>query len=312
MNSTGLQLAQLFLFPGVLYLVSGALLINWIDRLLVARWQGRVGPPWYQPLADLIKLLSKEDILTLGTSRKASALLPIGAVALTLTAGLYIPSGYRAVSSFEGDLIVVLFLFSLPTLAYFLAGWVSPSVYGVIGGNRSLLQFFSYEVPLLMALIIPAVRAGSWSIADLVRAQSGLRWHVFTMPLGFGIAIVSLIGKLKRVPFDTPHAKTEVGAGPLTEYSGRKLALWKLVITLQAFVGLSLLADVYLGGGASSWGHWAFAVFAGKLLFLVVVLSLVQVLFARLRIDQIAIVGWRVLVPLGLLQMLATIWMGGT
>lgn len=306
-----LKLFQLLIFPGALYLIAAGLLIHWIDRVLVARWQGRIGPPWFQPLADLIKLFTKEDILPYGADRTMGALLPILSVAATMAASLYIPSGDVLVDSFQGDLIVVLFMLSIPSLSYFLAGWITPSVYSVIGGNRSLLQYFSYEVPLMMGLVAPAIYSHSWNIATLVRAQSGYHWHAFPMPIGLAMALIGLIGKLKRVPFDIPHAKSEIGAGPLTEYSGRKLALWKLSVILQTLVGLSLIVALYLGGADLAWGHWGVGVFWVKLLALVVLLSLVQVLYARLRIDQMAEIGWRALVPLGIVQMLAIIWMEG-
>ena len=305
------KLGQLLFFPGALYLITASLFITWIDRWLVARWQGRVGPPWFQPVADLLKLLSKEDITPYGTDTLASTLLPILAVSATMTANLYIPVGNNALYSFDGDLIVVLFLLSIPTLAYFLAGWLTPSVYSIIGGNRSLLMYFSYEVPLVVGLAAPAVYSQSWNIMSLMGAQHGYRWHAFMLPVGFAVSIVGVIGKLKRVPFDIPHAKSEIGDGPLTEYGGRKLALWKLTISLQMLVGLNLLVAVYLGGADRLWAHWGYAIFAVKMISLVMLLSLIQVLYARLRIDQMAHIGWRVLVPLGILQMLAAMWMGG-
>jgi len=304
-------LGKLLIFPGLVYSIFASLFITWVDRLLVARWQGRVGPPWFQPAADLLKLLAKEDVVPDGTDTKASALLPILAVSTTMAASLYIPVGSKAIHSFEGDLVVVLFLLSIPTLAYFLAGWATPSVYSVIGGNRALLQYLSYEVPLVAGLAAPAIYSQSWNVMGLMDAQHGYRWHAFVLPVGFVISLLGIIGKLKRVPFDIPHAKSEIGEGPLTEYSGRKLALWKLTVSLQMLVGLNLLVAVYLGGADRIWAHWGFGVSALKTMFLVMLLSLVQVLYARLRIDQMAAIGWRVLVPLGLLQMLGAIWIGG-
>ncbi|MHB1355093.1 MAG: complex I subunit 1 family protein [Anaerolineae bacterium] len=312
MNTILLILGQLLIFPGFLFLVLASLFITWIDRVLVARWQDRVGPPWYQPMADLLKLFGKEDVTPHGTLAFASALLPILAVAATLTASLFIPIGHWSPYAFEGDLILVIFLLSIPTLAYFLAGWVTPSIYSFIGGNRALLQYFSYEVPLLVALVAPAVYSQTWSITQLVDAQRGYHWHVLLLPVGFCISIIGFIGKLKRVPFDIPNAKSEIGEGPLTEYSGRKLALWKLSVSLQTWVGLTLLEAVYLGGADRIWGNWGILIFAIKILVLVAVLSLIQVLYARLRIDQMAIIGWRILVPLGILQILVAVWTGGS
>ncbi|MBC7235860.1 MAG: NADH-quinone oxidoreductase subunit H, partial [Chloroflexi bacterium] len=249
-------LLKLLLFPGILYLVIMALLLTWLDRKFVALWQGRIGPPLYQPLADLIKLLAKEDILPEGTDLITATALPLVALTSTMTASLLVPVGNHVVHSFEGDLIVALFLLSIPSLAYFLAGWVTPSVYGVLGGNRSLLQYFTYEVPLLLGMAGPAVYARSWSVAALMDAQRGYHWHLMVLPLGFAVALVGLLGKLERVPFDIPHAKSEIGAGPLTEYSGRKLALWRLSNALQTLVGINLLVAVYLGGADRIWGPW--------------------------------------------------------
>ena len=299
---------HLIVIPGALYLVAAALLAAWLDRKMVALWQARVGPPWYQPFADLVKLFAKEDIMPVGGSQALGAALPIFALACTLTAGLNVPVCGYAAGSFAGDLIVVLFLLSLPTLGQFLAGWLTPSVYGVIGGNRSLLQYFAYEVPLLMGMLAPAVLSRSLTIATLTQAQQPWGWHLFMLPVGFAISLLGLIGKLKREPFDIPNAKSEIGAGPLTDYSGRKLALWKLTVALQTIVGLHLLTNVYLAGTGPATGAWGIPVYALKTFLLLALLSLVQALYARLRIDQLSRVGWRVLVPLGLAQLLFSIW----
>ncbi|MFH1085950.1 MAG: complex I subunit 1 family protein [Chloroflexota bacterium] len=303
-------LVKLLIFPGALYLLATALFLTWVDRKMVALWQGRVGPPVFQPLADVIKLLAKEDITTVGTDRLASAVLPLLALTCSMTAGLLVPVGHDAVSSFEGDLIVALFLLSLPTQALFLAGWLSGSVYSVLGGNRALLQYFSYEVPLLLGAAAPGVLRQSWSIAALADAQVGWHWHLFVLPLGFGIATLGLIGKLERVPFDIPHAKSEVGAGPLTEYSGRRLALWRLTGQIQTLVGINLLVAIYLGGADGVWGQWGVLIYALKVLVFMVGLTVIEVLYARLRIDQMADIGWRLLAPLGLVQMLVALWLG--
>ncbi len=303
-------LFHVLVFPGLLYVLAASLLVHWLDRKLVALFQGRVGPPVYQPLADIIKLFAKEDITIRGADAALSAVLPIVSIASVLTAALYVPVGDWAAADFEADLIVVLFLLSIPTLGYFMAGWTAPSFFGALGGNRSLLQYFSYEVPLLLGLTAPALLTRCWSIMGLVSAQAQGGWSVFWQPVGFMVSVVGLIGKLKRVPFDIPHAKSEVGAGPLTEYSGRKLALWKLTVMMQTLVGVNLLVAVYLGGGAPFVGLAGFAAYGLKAALMVTMLALVQVLFARVRIDQMAAFGWLYLVPAGLAQMLFTVWMG--
>ena len=294
----------LLLFPGFAFLFFWAMAFRWIDRRIIARLEGRIGPPWFQPLADFIKLMAKEDILPLGTDEAVATILPIISLAAVMTTSLYIPIANKTVISFEGDLIVVLFLLSIPALAYFIAGWISVGVYSVIGGNRALLQYFSYEVPFLITLSGPAILSGSWSISQIVHQQAQTVWGIFVQPLGFLLALIGLIGKLKRSPLDIPKAKSEIGAGPLTEFSGRKLALWYLTLHMQMVVGIFLLANLFLGG--SSVG----LVFVAKALLILLILSLASVLYARLRIDQLMNLGWRVLVPLALLQMMIIIWVG--
>jgi len=318
------QLVALLVFPGFGFLFICALAFQWIDRKVAARLQGRIGPPWFQPLADFIKLMAKEDLLPIGANERACAALPIVSLAAILTAALYVPVSGWVASTFEGDLIVVLFLLSIPALTYFLAGWFSVSVFSVVGGNRSLLQYFSYEVPFLMALSGPAVLSGSWSITHIAAHQSQTTWMAFVQPLGFLLAFVGLIGKLKRSPFDIPKAKSEIGAGQLTEFSGRKLALWHLTLHMQTVVGIFLLVNVFLGSSgvwpvvpvAQSLEPFGYAqdalveglVFSVKALLILLALSVASVLYARLRIDQLASLGWRVLAPLALAQMLIIIW----
>ncbi len=296
-------------FPGALFLFICAWGFEWLDRRVLARLQGRVGPPWFQPLADVIKLLAKEDILPVGASRWASEALPILSLAAVMAGILYIPIGERAAHAFEGDLVVVLFLLSVPALAYFLAGWVTGGIYSIIGGSRSLLQYFSYEVPFLMALSGPAILSGSWSISQITQWQAQTTWIALIQPIGFLLGLTGLIGKLKRTPFDIPKAKSEVVAGPLTEFSGRKLALWHLSIQCKTVVGIFLLTNLFWGGaGLFILPPWL--TFGLKSLLILLTLSLISALYARLRIDQMASLGWRVLAPLALAQMMITIWIG--
>ncbi len=302
---------RLLVYPGFLFLFFCAMLFSWLDRRIIARVQGRVGPPWYQPLADFIKLLTKEDVLTTGAHALASSVLPMVSLVSVLTAALYVPVAGVSADSFDGDLIVVLFLLSMPALTYFLAGWVSVGVYSIIGGHRSLLQYFSYEVPFLIALAGPAVLSGSWRIADIIAYQGHTIWGALTQPLGFLLAVVGLIGKLKRDPLDIPKAKSEVVGGPLTEFSGRKLALWHLALDMQTVVGIFLLVNLFLGGSRFLTGLPAFPVFALKALGVLLMLSLASALYARLRIDQLATLGSRWLAPLALLQVAVVLWMRG-
>lgn len=303
-------LFYLLIFPGVLFQVFCGLVFQWIDRKLLARFQRRVGPRWYQPLADLLKLLSKEDLLPKGASDWVTSILPLVSLASVITAGLYIPIAGFSPVSFEGDLIVVMFLMGVPTLAYYLAGMTSVGIYSILGGARSLLQYFSYEVPLLLAISGPAILSGSWSVTGILNAQAELGPFVLFQPVGFGLAVVGLIGKLKRDPLDIPKAKSEVVAGSLTEFSGPKLAFWRLIMDIQAVVGIYLLINLFFGMPLQGPPLTASIIFWVEVLLVTFFLGASSSIFARLRIDQLAGLGWRILVPVGILQLLFVILMG--
>jgi NADH-quinone oxidoreductase subunit H len=303
-------LFYLLIFPGFLFLYLCSWLFEYLDRKLLARFQRRIGPPWYQPLADLIKLFSKEDLMPQGANEVVAIALPIVSLCAVLTAGIYVPVAGFSPESFEGDLIIVLFLLSIPTLAYYLAGVTSVGIYSLLGGARSLLQFFSYEVPLLIALSGPAVLAGSWSIREIIARQSETGAFLLFQPLGFLLAVIGLIGKLKRDPLDIPKAKSEVVAGSLTEFTGVKLGFWHLVMNIQAVVGIFLIINLYIGWTSAGNPLLNMTIFLIQWLAMILLLSTASAVFARLRIDQLAGLGWKILVPLSLLQLTVVILMG--
>lgn len=303
-------LFYLLVFPGLIFQIICGFIYEWIDRKFLARFQRRVGPPWYQPLADLIKLFSKEDLLPERANDFVAALLPLVSLSAVLTAGLYIPIAGFTPYSFEGDLIVIIFLMSVPTLAYYLAGIVSVGIYSILGGGRSLLQFFSYEVPLLITLSGPALLGGSWSVEQIMNTQADLGPFILYQPLGFILAVVGLIGKLKRDPLDIPKATSEVVGGSLTEFSGVKLGIWHIVMNVQAVVGIFLLVDLYFGWTMLANPLISIVIFIVESLTLTLILSTTSAVFARLRIDQLAGLGWKILVPLALLQLGFVILMG--
>ena len=303
-------LINLLVFPGLLFLFACAMLFQWVDRKLYARLQSRVGPPWYQPLADFIKLLAKEDVLPEAADERMCAALPLVAFAAVATAILYVPVGRTTSYAFEGDLIVVAFLLWVPTLALSLAGWLSAGPFGLVGGLRALTQLFAYEVPFLMALCGPALLAGSWSISELAAFQNGRIWTAALQPIGLLVALTCLVGKLERVPFDIPEADTEIVAGVLTEFSGRKLALFRLALDMEMVVGCALMGNLFLGGFNSLFLPTAIT-FLLKTLLVLFALSCIRALFARLRLDQMVRLSWGVLAPLSLAQLAAAVWMKG-
>jgi NADH-quinone oxidoreductase subunit H len=290
----------LLFFPGGVFVILISLAYEWVDRKLVARLQNRIGPRWFQPLADVVKLLAKEEVVPDRVNARLFVSLPVIALAGALTAVLYVPLiGLAPSFSFPGDLVVAVYLLSLMTLCLGLAGSNTPNRFSLIGATRTLTLLFSYEAPFLLALLGPAIVAGSWQISDIT-AQTAGRWIVLTQPIGFVIALIGLMGKLELPPFDAPEAETEIVAGALTEYSGRGLALFRLGKGVELVVGLTLIAALYLGGLVDPLD------FLLKTLGLLLVLATLQALFARLRIDQIGR-WWRYASLVVLLQWLAII-----
>jgi NADH-quinone oxidoreductase subunit H len=303
------DLVALALFPGGLTLGMVALAYEWANRKLVARLQNRLGPRWFQPLADLIKLLAKDEVVPERAIRVLFVGLPIVALAGVLTVALYVPLfGLGPAYSFPGDLIVAVYLLSLPTMCIGLAGASNADRFSLIGAARELTQFFSYEAPFLLGLLGPALVAGSWQISDIVAYASG-RWLVLTQPIGFAVTLVGLMGELELPPFDAPEAETEIVAGALTEYSGRGLAFFRLAKDVELLVGLALIAAFYLGGPPLGTLPLALSalIFLAKTLGLLVVLAILETIFARLRIDQTVGLWWRYGVLLVLVQWFVTI-----
>jgi NADH-quinone oxidoreductase subunit H len=299
-------LLKMLVFPGGLTLIALGLLYEYIDRKLVARFQNRVGPRVLQPLADTIKLLAKEEVIPAGVIPLFFVSLPIIAMAGALTAGLYIPlAGFAPSFSLPGDLIITVFLLGLLTICIGLAGANTADRFSLLGATRTLTQLFSYEAPFLLALLCPAILADSWQISIVDTSVTGHVWLALPLFIGFFVAVIGLMGKLELAPFDAPEAESEIVAGALTEYSGRGLALFRLGKDVELVIGITLVSAFYLGGLSNPLE------FLLKTLGLLVVVAALQALFARLRIDQVVGLWWRIGALLALLQLLIVVILKG-
>jgi len=306
------SLFYILIFPGFAFLVIFGLAAEYIDRKLYARLQNRVGPPWFQPLADFIKLAGKEDIVPEEANKRMFKMMPIFSLTATVAAIFYIPIfGRHALYSFEGDLIVVLYFLTIPTLTYFLGGWYSTSLYSKIGAVRALTQLFAYEVPLLMSILAAALLAGTWSLAGMALFYNQHPWCWIFNLLGFAISCITFLGKLEKVPFDIPEAETEIVGGTFTEYGGRLLGLFRLNIDVETVVGSSLLAAVFMPFGLGLGPIAGFCLYIIKVLSVICLLSLLRTIFARLRIDQMISFCWKYLSPLAFLQILINLTLKG-
>jgi NADH-quinone oxidoreductase subunit H len=314
-------LLYLFVYPGLLFLFLYSTFAEWFDRKVYARLQNRIGPlhtgrsGLLQPIADFIKLMAKEDIVPEKADKFMFSALPVFAIAIVCTAAMCMPLWHFQVSavtynSFPGDLIVVVYLLSLPTVIFFLAGWHSTNFFSMIGGVRVLTMLFGYEIPLLLAVLSPAILAGSWRLAEIAQFYQGRPLFLLPNILGFFIAVVCLQAKLERVPFDIPHAETEIVGGTFTEYSGKKLAFFRLLSDIEMVVGAGLIAAVFMGGfpGGLIWGLVYFIV---KTLVVIFLLSALRAATGRIRIDQMVNFSWRYLAPLGVVQLLIIIIIKG-
>jgi NADH-quinone oxidoreductase subunit H len=181
------------------------------------------------------------------------------------------------------------------TICIGLGGTIIPNRFSMIGATRALTQVFSYEAPFLLALLGPAMMAGSWTISQ-INFYASSHWLILTQPVGFVVALIGLMGKLELPPFDAPEAETEIVAGALTEYSGRGLALFKLGKAVELLVGLTLVAAFFLGGLNNPLE------FLLKTLALLVLMAALSALITRLRIDQV-VHYWRFGALLALGQM---------
>ncbi len=306
-----IMLFKMIIFPGLLFLCVYAVILEFLDRKLYARMQNRVGPKWYIPVADFIKLIGKQSILPKDANHPMMKAMPYVSLAGVASAFIYIPvAGLSTTFSFEGDLIIVLYFLTFPAIAQFLAGWYSRSLYATVGAYRVVTQMFAYEVPLFMGLLAPAVLAESWSIAGIA-AFYGQKPMLIAVELpAFIVTVVASQCKLARMPFDAPEAETEIVSGPYVEYGGRLLAFFRLSQDAETLVLISLIAAIFLplttGITAVNVVLWFV-----KTLVILFLMSFMRAVMARLRVNQTVSLCWKGLAPVALIQMIANILIRG-
>ncbi len=311
--------ARVLVFPGFLFLLVLVLFFDWLERKIAARFQNRMGPSYtgpfgiLQPIADYIKLFSKEDITPKQTNKLLFVAAPLLAFSLFVFALFFIPidgSNVVLYSSFEGDLILVLLLVTLANFGIFLSGWASLNPYSGIGATRVLTQFLGYDIPLIILAIGPAFLAKSLSIVNITASQT--LPFALLIPWCCILFFLVLQAELEKDPFDIPHAETEIVGGYETEYSGRKLAFIKLSEDFQFLIGAALVTVLFLGGahGPVLFGMpelWHVFWFMVKTIGVVFILEYVGNVAARLRIDQVVHGNWKLLIPLSILSLALTV-----
>ena len=312
---------RILVFPGFSFILLLTLFADWMERKLEARIQNRVGPlvagPYglLQPLADFIKLLTKEDIQPRDAKKYIFKFAPLVAFTIMVFAMCFLPIDGASVLStggFNGDLIVILAFVTIANFLLFLSGWASSNPYGAIGSARVLTQFLGYDIPLFMIALTPAFIASSLSIAQIALVQATqLLPFIILAPWAFVLFVITLQAELEKDPFDIPHAESELVGGLETEYTGGKLAFLHLTRDVQIVFGAALVTELFLGGpyGPVFFGapwFWYTLWFVLKVLGVIVISEYITCVFARLRIDQVLSANWKFLLPAAILSLLLT------
>ena len=316
MSSWGLSEGLITLILAVLGVVILAtfvlivdILLVWIERKIVARFQDRLGPnrvgPYgiIQPIADVIKLLIKEDIMPVGADKFIFNLAPIIALATVLLLWAVVPFAPTIIGAdINVAVLYVVAIGSIGTLGIIMAGWASNNKYALLGAFRTVAQMIAYEVPMIIALLVPVLLARSMGMQTIVAAQSP--WYIFVVPLAAVIFFISSIAELGRTPFDISEAESEIVAGFHIEYTGMKFGLFYAGELLHALTVSSLIATLFLGGWRGPFVDQVpilGPVYLFIKAFLVYYLIMwVRYSFPRVRIDQMLGFNWKFLTPLAL------------
>jgi len=285
-------------FPGFLFSSIIGLLLTWVDRKVTARIQWRVGPPWFQPFADFSKLLSKETLIPINASRFLFLMAPIlSIIAITAVGTMLFTMNFYPGISFLGDLIVLIYLLTLPPLATIIGASASKNPLAAVGASREMTLYFGYELPFITAVIITIIKTGGMiRIGDIITYQHihGPILYSVSGIIAMIVALLSMQAKLGYVPFDIAEAEQELMAGVYTEYSGFALALFKLTKAMMLFLLPCFLITIFWGGFVTWWAIL-------KLLLLVVLIILIKNTNPRLRVDQALKFFWVGLMPLAII-----------
>ncbi len=311
-------LAKIAAILGVLLL--GASYLVWLERKLLARFQIRLGPNragifgLLQPIADAVKLLTKEDLIPEKADSFIFQLAPAVVAFTALLMFAVVPVGPElqlfghSVPMVITDINVgLLFVFALSSLGVYgvaLGGWASNSKFALLGGIRGAAQMISYELALGLSLVPVVMLAGSFSLTEIVDAQSRI-WFIFVQPVSFAIFVIAAMAESKRIPFDLPEAENELGAGFHTEYSGMRFGLFFLGEYVHIQVLGALVAVFFLGGWRGPLLPpvvWLLL----KIFFVAAIMIWIRGTLPRLRYDQLMALGWKVLIPASLINIVFT------
>jgi len=292
-------------------IVMNVIALVYLERKISAYFQMRLGPNRFGPrgtlqtVADAIKLLTKEDIIPAAADRWVFLLAPILIFVPTIMVYAIIPWGEGMIAV---DLnIGILYFFAIAstsTICLLMAGWGSNNKYSLMGGMRSVAQMISYEIPLVFSVVGVIMIVGSLKMTDIVAAQKDI-WFIILQPVAFLIYFIAGCAELNRAPFDLPEGEQEIIAGPTTEYSGMRWALFYLAEYTNLVASSAIMTALFLGGGHGPWlPSWLW--FIIKVYFMIWVFMWVRWTWVRIRIDQLMKFNWKVLIPVSLANIFLT------
>ncbi len=302
---------------GAFILATGAMLfvifLIWLERKLIGRIQDRFGPnrvgPWgiFQPVADMLKIFTKEYITPSGADKVPYNLAPILSVAAVLLVWAVIPF---AITMYGVDLNVgILYIIAVGALGemgIILAGWGSNNKYALLGAFRSVAQLISYEVPMVVSALIPVMMSGSMSMNQIIQAQDV--WYIVVSPAAAIIFFITSVAEIGRAPFDLTEAESELVAGFNIEYSGLKFGMFFVADFLHAFTVSLIFATLFLGGwrgpGAAEIPILGFVYFVIKTSAVYFLIILMRGTLPRFRIDQMMDLNWKLLTPFSLITVM--------
>jgi len=287
----------------------------WMERKLYARIQDRLGPnrvgPWgiLQTFPDMVKIFTKEYITPDGADKAVYNLAPILTVSAVILLWAVIPFAPTIVGSeINVGILYIVAVGALGTLGIIMAGWSSNNKYALLGAFRTVSQMVSYEVPMVLALLVPVLLGRTMGVNSLVEAQSV--WFIVLSPLAAFLFFLSAQAEIGRAPFDLLEAESELVAGYQTEYSGLKFGMFYVGEFLHAFTVSALMATLFLGGWRGPWAEqWPMlgvAYFFVKTFIVYFFVIVLRITMPRLRIDQMLNFNWKLLTPIALVLLIGT------